>query len=865
MSFQFENPDGPPTTTAARVPVSNADIFAAHNEASQYDAISFGRRNAQVDATGNRINAIKDATGQDVENPYNGGYMDQAMAAYANENPRFRSSPLDPSTNTMPSPYRELTAEDMPRINELQMQAFQNRLNELHAKFPDKADAIGAKRPISEDAIELANSAQRKADALSSATTGLVPATAAFLGGMVGSFRDPIQAGALFVGGPEIKAVSTLGKVASAGIQQAIVNAGIAAASQPSVQQWRAERGQESGVIPALKDVGLNALFGLIPGAGIEAGKVGWIKFVSPRLARLAADGDESAAREVSAALPKDVAPEIHAAVEGERLDAAAKSEPPPNDIPNHVAEPIYNQAVRRGEDIAEPLPEIAHIPAAEPHRALDAIKDARTPIQAFDALREDPAAIPTALGSNDPHLSMAGKVASLGDEAYALVKSGEAHPTIAAEVAARIVDPAEQANILKEVIDQKPASAHEAAQLVSQAMDRNSLAEAMHAMLGANEPLEREFLPLETVTEEPQPYIRGSLPRRQTGIRDAAQFARDFGGTMDEGKHLRTAELQKTFKGIYNPNGRSIDKLREAMAEQGYFPQYGSAEEAMIHSTADDVVNAIENKTYSTHDEAAVAEHEAYLDRKTKIEGHVSDMTATAKAAGEKPPKATLNRAAEIMVDEGMSADDAFHAALMETTFQNQKMRHLFGTGEHAIDWSNFESVAEPTPSIERIAELGGQTREAWEREFEPSGKAAVLRTGERVPNAGENARPEKFEPGAEGKPQQLIPGVAPVTDRQRAELAASKPLRGVNLAAGGLFDENARAQGDMFSRVLQAPEKETELGQRIANLEQGLKDKAPIVDEKWRSAAAERDRLIAEEPRAGFLSQVVAGCPEE
>ena len=37
------------------------------------------------------------------------------------------------------------------------------------------------------------------------------------------------------------------------------------------------------------------------------------------------------------------------------------------------------------------------------------------------------------------------------------------------------------------------------------------------------------------------------------------------------------------------------------------------------------------------------------------------------------------------------------------------------------------------------------------------------------------------QFEPRAEGKPQQLIPGVKPVTDKERAELAADKPLRGV------------------------------------------------------------------------------------
>lgn len=51
----------------------------------------------------------------------------------------------------------------------------------------------------------------------------------------------------------------------------------------------------------------------------------------------------------------------------------------------------------------------------------------------------------------------------------------------------------------------------------------------------------------------------------------------------------------------------------------------------------------------------------------------------------------------------------------------------------------------------------------------------------------------------------QRLIPGVAPVTDRQRAEARAAKPLHGGNAPppAGGLFDEAARHQLDLAGFV--------------------------------------------------------------
>lgn len=60
---------------------------------------------------------------------------------------------------------------------------------------------------------------------------------------------------------------------------------------------------------------------------------------------------------------------------------------------------------------------------------------------------------------------------------------------------------------------------------------------------------------------------------------------------------------------------------------------------------------------------------------------------------------------------------------------------------------------------------------------------------------------RGEKFggfdtEPGIEGKPQTLIPGVAPIDDAARIAAASSKPLKGGNAPPpkGGLFDDGER-----------------------------------------------------------------------
>ncbi len=48
----------------------------------------------------------------------------------------------------------------------------------------------------------------------------------------------------------------------------------------------------------------------------------------------------------------------------------------------------------------------------------------------------------------------------------------------------------------------------------------------------------------------------------------------------------------------------------------------------------------------------------------------------------------------------------------------------------------------------------------------------------------------------------QTLMPGVEPVTDRARAEAGMAKPLRGGEAAPGGMFDEEALAQHELFMR---------------------------------------------------------------
>lgn len=78
-----------------------------------------------------------------------------------------------------------------------------------------------------------------------------------------------------------------------------------------------------------------------------------------------------------------------------------------------------------------------------------------------------------------------------------------------------------------------------------------------------------------------------------------------------------------------------------------------------------------------------------------------------------------------------------------------------------------------------------------------EPTAGAAIQKEGQ-----GQRAGPYAAEPGADGKPQSLIPGVDPVTNKDRVDLASGKPMRGGDAAPGGMFDQSAMNQNEMFLR---------------------------------------------------------------
>jgi hypothetical protein len=100
----------------------------------------------------------------------------------------------------------------------------------------------------------------------------------------------------------------------------------------------------------------------------------------------------------------------------------------------------------------------------------------------------------------------------------------------------------------------------------------------------------------------------------RVVGARD---YVRSLGGVRDEGGDLTSQGFHKV-RGLVNPRGMPADKMREALAEQGYFDHlYGTPERATAESTPQDLFDAIEGNITREADRGAEWQRDASRDQR--------------------------------------------------------------------------------------------------------------------------------------------------------------------------------------------------------------------------------------------------------
>ncbi|WP_156418412.1 hypothetical protein [Aureimonas sp. D3] len=232
-----------------------AELDAANHEVATYNNNTFAREDAQIEAYRRRIDRIHEVTGVQLRNPME--LRKGSVVADYGAGPDVMGG-------------RAVLRDEAER----EMADFRAKLAELSQQHPDQAQLFNPDFDAEVRGITVAADQRLKAAEKAAEDLPAISRLAATLTGSVrGSLRDPLQIATLFVGGGAGVAKSVIGRIGQVFLTEAVINAGVESAVQLRAQQWRAENGLESGIVPALKQVGLAGLFGGAFGGLVQGGR----------------------------------------------------------------------------------------------------------------------------------------------------------------------------------------------------------------------------------------------------------------------------------------------------------------------------------------------------------------------------------------------------------------------------------------------------------------------------------------------------------------------------------------------------------------------------------------------------------------
>lgn len=325
-------------------------------------------------------------------------------------------------------------------------------------------------------------------------------------------------------------------------------------------------------------------------------------------------------------------------------------------------------------------------------------------------------------------------------------------------------------------------------------------------------------------------------------------------GGLVDHGGEVKAIGLTRKFVPgsgmLVRAKGKPLDMQREAAAEAGFFDHiYGDRDQATSRSTIADLLDVMaaeergqpvyaSEELFDALDVAAdkgmrSAASQASYDRV------LAEVQAASDEFGFRADDRLLRRAAELMDDDPVIAlerafdedyrlnadadrdfgevyDDSDIPFFDDSPIGRQDGGAVSGPGGPA--GRTGESGNSGLRSQGTVDEDGGQLPDAGESQVAPPLRAAGDTPEPGTPEAGELAETALIEAGGAPRAlddeadeflqengQTLVPGVTPVTTRERLEAEAAKPMRGGNapLQEGGLFDLESRKQLDMWDAM--------------------------------------------------------------
>ncbi len=299
-------------------PATSVDIAAATFESAMAIRNNFWIEGEREKAYDERIAAIRDATGEVLDNPL-----------------RAKRSRL--GIDRRPVGKTLYYALGISNLIDDEEQAFTTRLAELAERHPQHLGVIQPELPADWRQRQRAKLAETREQELW-ATRGGSPWTdpgglaGSFAGGMAGMLLDPANAATMFLG-PLRNVGLGVRPLLWSGVKQGVANAGVEALQAPGVQAWRQVAGLEHGLTEAGGDIG----GAFLAGFGLDVvGRSAWRGFrrLQGRTPELDADGgvlrwqrpEDVTTRDPSAGVRPDA--EAPARDPDTRLEEAAREMP---------------------------------------------------------------------------------------------------------------------------------------------------------------------------------------------------------------------------------------------------------------------------------------------------------------------------------------------------------------------------------------------------------------------------------------------------------------------------------------------------------------------------------------------------------
>lgn len=287
MSFWYGDVKLPNPQSIAGGEAPLEEVFNAAFEQMRFVDNTNANERALYRAYDERIKAIQDLTGEARENPLRKAAQRQASAE-AGDAFRFSATPRHKR-----APLPDYRAEEV--------QGFNDWLSAMEGRHPEAVGAIRANIPVDRDAEAITRAADERLGRAMASRGGVMKWLTTLGGGMAGAMTDPVQVATMFAGGGAGGARTVATRIISTALREAAVNAGIEAAMQPAVQDWRGRAGLPSGMDEALQNIGFAGLAGGVLGGGMRAlGELGGA------LARRGEAAQISSPREVEASAAVD-------------------------------------------------------------------------------------------------------------------------------------------------------------------------------------------------------------------------------------------------------------------------------------------------------------------------------------------------------------------------------------------------------------------------------------------------------------------------------------------------------------------------------------------------------------------------------